>query len=385
MIVIYPDTNALYGDPRMRGRTSQDLLSVLEPGKVEVWLSPVVVAEVERKLRESAAEAAKDIESALGKMPHQFDRVDTSLVEKVTTPLITQAQQALTPLLAHPACKVLDWSNVSAQELVQRELERRKPTLLKGTQSIGLRDTVIWHDLLDMLSDLTFIDEVIFVTADGGYLSDGELDSSLARELEKHVQGGEPIPDGTTNVQVLGGLRHAYEQLADRSARDKTIRLALVESVEHLDEELWRRRDVAVQSAILPPGFTNPTLEATERIEIVSIGEGNPARCVARAFLVFHATISIYDLVGMDVDPWDIEALGVTPGGNNMAVRFTTTATITAEISYDSEAKTASVDKGRVEWEDRELLALKREEAMHEAMFDAAMEAAAEAQEELDE
>lgn len=381
MIVIYPDTNALHSDPRMLGRTSQNLLSLLEPGKVEVWLSPVVVEEVERQLREAAEKAIKDIESVVGKLPRQFDDVDMSLLEKITAPFLTQGQQALTPLLAHPACKVLDWSSVSAQELVQRELDRRKPTLLKNGQSIGLRDTVIWHDLLDAVSDLTMIDEVIFVTADGGYLADGTLDGALAQELEKRVQGAEPIPGGTTNVRVLGGVSHVYEQLSDRSARDKAIRLALIDLVEHLDEELWRKRDVAVQSAILPPWFTNPTLEATERIEIVSIGEGNPARCVARAFLVFDATVSIHGFIDMDVESWDIVTLGVTPSGNHVAIRFTTTATISAEISYDTDAKTASVGKGRVEWEDRELLALKREEARAEAMFDAAMEAAAEAQE----
>lgn len=382
MIVIYLDTNALYADPRMTGRSSQDLLSLLGPGGIEVWLSPVVVAEVERQLDESATEAVNKIESAIRKLPRHFDDVDEALTKAITAPFGVQAKQALLPLLEHPACKVLDWSGVSAQELVRRELERRRPTLVKSGQSVGLRDTVIWHDLLDMLSDLMPDDEVIFVTDDGGYLDGDTLVASLVGEIEARVCSAESIVDGgTTHVQVLRGISHVYEQLADRSVRDKAIRLALVGMVEHLDEELWRRRDIAVRSAILPPGFTNPTLEATERIEIVSIGDGEPALCVARALLVFHGTVSTYDYIETELGEWDITTLGVAPGGNDFAVRFTTSATITTEISYDPEAKTAAVGKGRVQWPDQGLLAYRREEAIYEAMVDAATEA----QEDFDE
>lgn len=222
MIVIYLDTNALYADPRMTGRASQNLLSLLERGSIEVWLSPVVVAEVERQLHESATEAVNKIESAIRKLPRYFDDVDDALTTAITAPFGVQAQQALLPLLAHPACKVLDWSGASAQELVQRELERRRPTLVKSGQSVGLRDTVIWHDLLDMLSDLMSDDEVIFVTDDGGYLDGDTLATSLVEEVEKRVQGAESIDDGgTTRVQVLRGISHVYEQLAHRSVRDK--------------------------------------------------------------------------------------------------------------------------------------------------------------------
>lgn len=374
MIVIYPDTNALFQDPRMRSKMSSDLIAMLKPGEIELWISPVVVAEIERQLREAASGAVENVRKAFRSLRPKFDDVDGELLGKILEPLEVQGKQALTPLLSNPACKVLDWSKVSAQELVHRELERRKPTLLKDNQSVGLRDTVIWHDLLEMLPKLTMTDEVIFVTRDKGYLEGDSLDASLATEIDQRGQkyGGPVTP--FPNLDVMPSLNHVVEVLSSHSPRQKAIRLALLEMVEHLDEELWRKGDVSVRSAHLPRGFNAPTLEAVSGVEIVKIGTGQPAACIAQANLVFHGIVPAFDYFELE-EAWNIKTLGVRPGGNEFAVQFLTTATVYADIDYEASAQKASVIQGRVVWTDEEHRLFKLEELEWEARLDAAAEA----------
>ena len=79
------------------------------------------------------------------------EKVTARLADAIESDLMAQSAGALLPLLEHDACKVLDWSTVRAEELVQRELDRRKPTLVAGSgQSIGMRDTAVSYTHLTL-------------------------------------------------------------------------------------------------------------------------------------------------------------------------------------------------------------------------------------------
>lgn len=134
VIVIYPDTNALHSDLLMQRKLSSELLQLLDEGVVEVRLSPVVVAEADRQVRESVEATLKDITTSVTKAKRGLGLPEAStkaLLSALAEEITAMGDKALAPLLAHDACEVIEWSGVSAQDLVERELERRKPVLEK--------------------------------------------------------------------------------------------------------------------------------------------------------------------------------------------------------------------------------------------------------------
>lgn len=240
MIVVYPDTNALHADLLMRRPTSVALVGLLEKRKIEVRLSPVVVAEAQRQLRAFAQKASGDIHAMIDGAARSF-RIDEtatrSLVANLDAQIIIEGEQALKPLLDHEATTVVDWSGVSAQDLVTRELERRLPVLEKSGQSIGLRDQVIWHGLLDLVRVLDDDDFVVFVCADSGFVSNGDLHDELRKEIDKstffrsyQLHVATSLVEATLEVRRLANLI---------GTRDDLLSEALVNFITDLDERDW--------------------------------------------------------------------------------------------------------------------------------------------------
>lgn len=285
VLIIYPDTNALHADLLMLRTNSQKLVRGLLEGQVEVVLSPVVVVEAQRRTNEAAQEtiagarsALRDIERKHGVRLVEADTAITDLLARVER----TSDQALAPLLAHEACKVLPWPEVESKELVMREIDRRPPTRVKGDQSIGLRDTIIWHGLVEFMRHLDDDDIVLFITSDGGFLHDGALSPSLAKELDEEFINPEQL-------RVVGRLESALVEVEERrdlvTRQEGLIRQAVINHLASFDGQTWSAVDrggeaplrygieeglvVAVDSITIeraagtPPTAVNATAEIT--------------------------------------------------------------------------------------------------------------------------
>lgn len=353
MIVVYPDTNVFFADHLMRREGSRAFLDLLSRHTVEVRLSPVVVAEAKRQTRERADKLSQEITGAFANAQRSFPIDEARLHEftaSVAAEMMSHAEAALKPLLDDAACKVIGWSEVSAEELVRRELERRKPMLeTGGGQTIGMRDTVIWHGFLETAARLDADDHLIFVSNDKGFVENGALHPSLLAEVEA-LDG---IP--TDNVCVATSLGEAnleIRRLAKLATeREEVLVDALVDWVYALDDYSWEgyptSNDV-VAGSTLPDGMEDVVVEVVPMLNVYEVGEGNPARCVASNELLFRARMSGFGFFESTDDR--LTMIGNAPSSNDIAVEFRVTADIEAEIDYDPETKYARVLSGSVSW-----------------------------------
>ncbi|WP_307213763.1 PIN domain-containing protein [Microbacterium testaceum] len=353
MIVIYPDTNALHSDLLMQRKLSGELLDLLDEGVVEVRLSPVVVAEADRQVRESVEATRKEITTSVAKAKRSLGLPDAStntLLSTLAGEITAMRGKALAPLLAHDACEVIEWSDVSAQDLVERELERRKPVLEKSGQSIGLRDTIIWHGLLELLETLdSDNDFVIFVSADGGFIKDGGLHD----ELEEEVDGA--WWDGS-RLRVASSLASAVLEAGKLASligeREGTLSAALIDYIERFDGIEWgsfpRNMTVTHQSANLPYGMEDAMLISVDGVEVDHVGDGNPAECIGYADFTLSGRMSPMDY--MDADHSNLDMTGGDINGYEVSVEFTARAEFIAEIEFDLEPLYAEVIGASVSW-----------------------------------
>ena len=63
MLVIFPDTNALHGNPYFKGKIAEDLLREVDLGDAELQFSPVVLKELQRHLNRMYSRPARRSES----------------------------------------------------------------------------------------------------------------------------------------------------------------------------------------------------------------------------------------------------------------------------------------------------------------------------------
>lgn len=342
MIVLYPDTNALYSDLLMRHKLSGALLGLLDKGVVEVRLSPVVVAEADRQVRESVEATGKGITTAVAKAKRSLGLPEAStkaLINALTEEIDAMSDKALAPLIAHSSCEVIAWSDVSAEELVDRELERRKPVLESKGQSIGLRDTIIWHGLLEVLESLDPEEDfAIFVTADGGFVKNGELHDELYEEVDWGWAEGNRFRVATS---LASAVLEAEKLASLIGAREATLTEALIEYISNLKES-------DLDGTSFPNGLDDTKLVSVEGVEVDSVGEGNPAECIGYADLTFSGRMHPMDYQYADLS--EIDMTGGDVDGLDVYVEYRTRATITAEIEFDLEQSSATVVGASVSW-----------------------------------
>jgi hypothetical protein len=288
VLLIYPDTNVFFGDFAMRNRSSRDLLGALEVGSVEVRLSPVVLAEVRRQSSERVAEEIGSLRKAVRTAAHN-SRADTTALDAAVDAFKVLHESfgsdPLKELLEHAACEVLDWSSVSAEALVQRELDRRPPTLLKGDQSIGLRDTVIWHDLLALAKTLEDDDSLVFVTSDSGFLDVDETKTAHLKDVLRNELEEEFLEDDVVRVEqrLDGAVREAqlYRQIL--SARDAKIEESAVDWIMDFTgggsrADIW--------GVVSPPfEMRDASVESVNNIDLYAERDGRKVTVTASASL----------------------------------------------------------------------------------------------------
>jgi hypothetical protein len=353
MIVIYPDTNALHSDLFMQRKLSGELLALLDEGVIEVRLSTVVVAEADRQARERVEEIRAKITTSVVRAKRSLglgESLTEQLVGALTAEIAVMGDKALAPLLAHGACEVIDWPDVSAQELVERELERRKPILDKNGQSIGLRDTIIWHGLLELLDTLDSNDDfVVLVTADGGFVKDGALHGELQEEIDgawldsNHLRVATSLASAVLDAAKLASLI---------GERQGTLSAALIRYIEQFDGNEWgyfpRDMNVSSHGASVPYGMEDAMVISVDGVEVDHVGDGNPAECIGYADFTLAGRMSPMDY--MDADHSNLDMTGGDINGYEITVEFTARAEIVAEIEFDLEPSYAEVAGASVSW-----------------------------------
>jgi predicted nucleic acid-binding protein len=323
-IAIYPDSNAFFAERFLRRPYSAEFLEALDGGDVQLFLPPTVLAETLRQAREAAAERTRQLKSAFRRSDAQSnvngDAVRAAINE-YTDAVIGEAETALGLLLAHPAVTVLDQATVLAEDLVARELDRRRPFLDKSAGSVGFRDAMIWFSMVEHFNVLSE-DHIVILTNDGGFLANDRqslhpdlLDDLDAWGIERsrvHTQ-----PDLQHATIELRRLRHVI------SEREAALTSAVVSFTQALAHAPWGTSQPFgpfTRSIAAPPSWLhNPEVTAIEDVAVQSIGDGEWATCVAHATVVFRGRIRASDLgdiagaevsvgAGGDDDDWWLEA-----------------------------------------------------------------------------
>lgn len=229
MYIIYPDTNAIHGDHYWRGPKFEILRSLgIEYANVEVWISPVVSAELARqrqrdldKLKKAASDQARQFRDLTG------DTTIDTLLAELQTHVDQTSKEVSERYFAEPWLSVRGWPNVSTQRLVERDLGPVRPFAhidpnAKRPESKGLRDAIIWEGLLAALDDepdATFV----FVTEDGAAFVDrsDKANPRLAPELVAEIEARGYRRDQVSWVPNVVGAQRFLEPLLEHDGKPR--------------------------------------------------------------------------------------------------------------------------------------------------------------------
>ncbi|WJM15522.1 PIN domain-containing protein [Microbacterium arborescens] len=347
MLILYPDTNAFHADLLMMRPTSGKLINALLPGQVEVALSPVVVAEAVRQARESAQDTVRGLQAAVRDLPRKHGvptEAYMATVDALSTNVQHASTRALAPLLEHSACQVCPWPVTSSEELVWRELERRAPTSLKGGQTVGLRDTIIWHGLVELMQTLNDDDEVLFICADGGFLLDGDLAPSLIQELEeKWVDPGQ--------LRVVARLENAIAEVEERrELLTRQERLAIQAVIDHLADfegKTWAYVD-ASNEAPMKYGIEEGLVVAVDSINIESTSGVPPETVEATAEITISGFMRTDEYLQEHSEA--VEWMQGDYSDPMIGVDFTSTVALEAEVTIAPGGDDAWVEDETLRW-----------------------------------
>jgi hypothetical protein len=244
---IVPDTNALFGDAPMVRATSKNVLNLLDAAQAVLVFSPIVLEELKRRRSDDVRDLARGIQTQAKKLGSRAG-TDTAAVafeiDKIAAQAQTRYQDRLNEILAMPGVVLGSWPSATAQEMVQRELARKRPFLDMEKGTIGHRDTAIWLGVVELAKHHVG-EQIVLVTADKGFLQGGHLHPDLESDLEEA---------GLTksSVRVLNSLA-AVEQLLEDAATEIEVE-ALEWRNARIVEKLYDfLRDL--DSAVLAPGW----------------------------------------------------------------------------------------------------------------------------------
>lgn len=237
VLIVFPDTNALFGDPLLSAEAGRALLGSLQPGVAEMHISPVVIGELARQRTEQVRTEADAVRTRLEKLAHlagSDPRTAIDAAEVLATEALQSGDRRWDEITAAPAVVAMPWPQTPLRDLVERELARRRPYIDKKDGSIGQRDTVIWLGLLALAVDRPS-DDLLFVTADKGFLDGNALHPDLLDDLRAAGVAKPP--------KVLKSLEAAKELVSDAVARSVAPEPA-PDANAALDAAAWRRATV---------------------------------------------------------------------------------------------------------------------------------------------
>jgi PIN domain len=189
VILVYPDTNAMWGDPFLTGQTGTRLLDALANLHGELHISPVVAAELQNRIADEVNDMVNLVAKSARKASKLFSFVPLDLIDasaELGKRLFARGEALTSDLLNKSNVYVDPFPPVSPGEIVARAVSRRRPYLrsAKGVTS-GQNDVMIWEGLKVLLQ--TTPADVVFVTKDRGFRGrNGALHPELSQELESN-------------------------------------------------------------------------------------------------------------------------------------------------------------------------------------------------------
>jgi hypothetical protein len=225
LITIVVDTTATFDDIMLARTRWMQLLSLCARGQVRLAL-PIVV------LRETARHWEEQAQKALNAAKQRYDRAVRGrkefadlglgdLAEPQPVPDVTIDREAFIDELAQRltslGVELLPLPNVQVSTILDRDLNRRKPFADSGK---GFRDSMIWHSVLTLVSDLSKNDTVYFVTGNTSDYCDGDnLHPDLLSEVPapgadlRHVTSLDELVDTDTIRPLMARLVASAEEL----------------------------------------------------------------------------------------------------------------------------------------------------------------------------
>ncbi|MFT7712202.1 PIN domain-containing protein [Clavibacter tessellarius] len=354
----YPDSNAFYSDRFLRRPYSAQFVEMLDEEGIDVILSPIVVLESKRHARDKAKEAIKALNRAIRSAEHET-QIDGLTIKRAADdlqgPVLEKAGSALSPILTHPSAHTLAMPTISGADLVKRELDRRRPFLDKPAGSIGLRDMLIWQNLLETV-DPDVDDIYLFITKDKGFLDQDQtgLHDDLLEDLDELGIPRDMIRIVPDLARATVEARRLADLISERSAQ---IEQLLISYANYLGEYQWGMHfdpqdgglvDGETQPATLPWYLEDPMVTSAEYLETISIEEGAKAECVALYAIDFDAQISAQEYFSGDYP--DLEWWHGDVDEHYIGVHTTRKVRISYVVNYNAELREGDVEDISFEW-----------------------------------
>ncbi|MFC8618976.1 PIN domain-containing protein [Micromonospora purpureochromogenes] len=356
MILVCLDANALHGDPLLLKQFSRRLLDHVEKGTCQVHLSPVVGAELDRMLRDELGAEHDSLVTRIKDVGGRHQTPVTDLLadlEAFRSAARRQIDARREQLAATDGFFVQPWPNCSSQEVVERELARRRPFIDKEkVGTIGHRDTIIWLGVLALAAGRPD-DTIAFVTKDNGFLGGDGLHEDLQEDLINcgvELTRVERFRDVFSLVTYLDKQFKASKRTAARAA----IRQALHEYNDVLIKLEWGwefdpREGGLVEPEIdagLPHEMENVMVTHIEspldvKIEPDTPESGEPVRCTHEVTVSIDGAMTKSDWYSHaypDLDLWDNDL-----NEHYVSVDAVRVLELTTEVLYDPEVDEAQV------------------------------------------
>lgn len=316
------DANILIADFFLRGIQFQTLLDNIDRLEIELFLPEVAFKEVVNKYREELLKLTTKIQNhirALDRLRHSSNEsmIVRSIIVEVET---TAYEKLLRKELAEHRINLLPIPNTSLEEIIQRDLHRKKPF----GKSSGYRDYLIWKNVIQK-AWLTE-EKVVFVSSNSRDFNEGDdFHSDLLDEMEeKHITSDQLTICGDlrtfNDMHVLPHLRTIDDLNGELKAK----------GISTFDLYEWMREnfgDILLEEYLLEYGagleYGVGSAHSAELLEppfidIKNIHESKPGSYIIH-FIVrlnvqfildldwedYEASDSVRDLLGNDEEPWD--------------------------------------------------------------------------------
>lgn len=177
MIAVVVDTNVIHRDPWLTGGPGQELLRLAAEGKCVVVYPQVVIEELSRQRVERARLAHTSAADGLAEIGGAgVDVAETEIaLASVLQRIESDIDSAFADLMNRPGVVAAPVPQVAAEDLLRRDLDRRRPFLeidhgKDKKRSTGFRDVLIWETVLELARSDSQYESILFVTADNGFI-----------------------------------------------------------------------------------------------------------------------------------------------------------------------------------------------------------------------
>jgi hypothetical protein len=241
------------GDWGLTGAAAQALLAASERNRLALVVPEIVIREVTNSQGEREQTAINKVNAERLKLSRLQDNFSIDLPAVVDPlPVRDAYAERLRERLENARVHIPDLTDLPHDLVVDRALSRRRPFDSQGHK--GYRDTLIWHNVLDLLVKG---EEVLFVTRDGDFLDKdhtGKLHRHLLDDLAEQEIDSSSIRvcdslDAAVKI-TLEPAREVLEKLRLRLDTDTEFRERLDQELEGLAVDTYSIEDDEVEVAI---------------------------------------------------------------------------------------------------------------------------------------